>query len=172
MRAKARLRGATLLELSLAIVVGLGLLVGGIVYFSKTDLDQKLSETNVMLASVAPTVAAIARGDYADVGTGSLVAQDVFPATMLAPDGALRHPFGGAMSAGSDAPHDRFWIELSDLPELGCRRIPDLGQGGLETLEGRLTGVEINGSFFSLENGLPDRSGCLRESNVVRVEFR
>jgi hypothetical protein len=172
MRSRARQRGVTLLELSFGIVVGLGLLAGGIAFFAKTDLDRKLSETNVMLASVAPTVVAIGRGDYETVDAAFLISRGVMPATMHAGAAALRHPFGGAMTAGSDAPHDRFWIELAGLPRAACRRTPDLTQGGFETLEGRLAGVEINGAYFPIEDGLPDRSGCLAEDNVVRVEFR
>ena len=175
-KAERRETGFTFLELILVMTIGLSLIVSGVAFFRQATFSQNLYETSWTVSSVSFEIIERSRNleDYSSIDNDFILNNQIMPNFFEGNGSNLRHPFGGSLTVGSDAPYDTFWMTFIGLPEAACKRIFDFNRTEVELGRERIVMVELNtDSWDVLSGAIPDVSACtVGNENTAKIYFK
>lgn len=142
----SRQRGVTLIEAVLFIVISLGLIVGGIIFFQQANLASRVNDTLRVVTGIQSETRALFASQAsfgADVPLNGLLVQSGAVPTSILGAGAtdLVNAWGGAIEVEGDG--NVFTVTLADIPVAACARIASVDANGTGPAGVGITAVSI-----------------------------
>lgn len=159
----SRLRGVSLLEGVLYLVVALAIIVGGIVFFSEAQMSTRVLGTSRAGISISSEVRGLflqqksfGSGDLSTTVVSSGAISDTFKSEA---GDVIEHPFNGLLRVQGNL--EGFAIIFEDLPVAACIRLATVGENGAGVMGTGVAGVVFSSdaSAISWDGDLSDEVG-------------
>ena len=130
-------RGVTLIEAVLFIVISLGLIVGGIIFFQQANLASRVNDTLRVVTGIQSETRALFSsqagfgGDETDADDLNplLIQSGAVPSSILGGgENELTNAWGGDITVEGQG--NEFTVTLTDLPTAACARVASVEENG------------------------------------------
>ncbi len=184
---QGRRRGVTLIESVLFVSIGLGLIVGGIVFFQQANDASRTNDVVRNISNISNEVRAFYRTqpDFTGLNNDVIVAAGVVPKTLTvtavdAGADTIANEFAGtyAIAPGSDT--QTFVLTTTNVPQAVCTRIATKDASGNGPVGAFINSISITpkdgaatsyGSSTTAVTAANAAAGCSAATNAVAFTF-
>lgn len=141
-------RGVGLIEATLFVVISLGLVVGGTVFFQQTSEAARVNDAVQSIVSIQSGVRSLYVAEANFGAAGSDLAEAVITSgsvtpNMVLPDGSIEHQWGGAVSITGYP--KTFVVDYQEVPRSACVRLAPYSAAGTGAAGNGIASIAING---------------------------
>lgn len=155
MKRLLRLRGIGLIESVLFVVISLGLVVGGTVFFQQASEAARVNDAVQSIVSIQSGVRSlyVAEAKFGISGSSLLeaaVASGSVSPSMVQTDGSIEHQWGGDVTIIGHP--NTFVVDYQDVPRSACVRLAPYSATGTGAAGNGIASIAINGVLVD-DNG-------------------
>lgn len=143
-----RRRGVTLIESVLFVSIGLGLIVGGIVFFQQANDASRTNDVVRNISNISNEVRAFYRtqASFDELDNDVVIAAGVVPKTLSVSGSTISNEFGGNYTIVENAGDDqKFDLTTTDVPQAVCTRIAIKDASGNGPVGAFINTIAVNG---------------------------
>lgn len=140
-------RGISLIEGVLYLVLALGVIVGGIVFFQNAQLSSNVTDTSRAAVGMTSEVRGLYANqqDFTGLDDATVLASGAVPSNFNAGGGVITNPFNGTVTFGANAGDAEFFdMSVTGLTAEACTRLAPTSAQGEGPLGTGITSIQVD----------------------------